>query len=78
MTGLANRLETDKLIYMSSVPVIGILIHIAVKEEHPLQPKTLYNITKLTGESVVSQVGRKDMAKIILRIPSPNWERDAT
>ena len=71
VTELANRLGADKVIYMSSVPVIGSPIYIPVKEDHPLQPKTLYHITKLTGESIVNQVGRPEMAKIILRIPSP-------
>lgn len=71
VTELANKLGADKLIYMSSVPVIGSPKHLPVSEEHPLQPKTLYHITKLSGESIVNQVSRSEMSKIILRIPSP-------
>lgn len=68
---LANRLGADKFIYMSSVPVIGSPVYIPVTEEHPLQPKSLYHITKLAGENIVNQIGRPEMSKIILRIPSP-------
>lgn len=71
VTELANELKADKFVYMSSVPVIGKPTVVPVTEEHPLQPKTLYHITKLTGESIVDQVGRPEMSKIILRIPSP-------
>lgn len=71
VTELANELKADKLIYMSSVPVIGRPTVVPVTEDHPLQPQTLYHITKLTGESIVNQVGRPEMSKIILRIPSP-------
>ncbi len=71
VTELANELKADKLIYMSSVPVIGKPTVIPVTENHPLQPETLYHITKLAGEGIVNQVGRPEMAKIILRIPSP-------
>lgn len=71
VTELANELKADKLIYMSSVPVIGKPTVVPVTEDHPLQPKTLYHITKLAGEGIVNQVGRPEMSKIILRIPSP-------
>lgn len=71
VTELANELKADKLIYMSSLPVIGKPVVIPVTEDHPLQPETLYHITKLTGESIVNQVGGPEMSKIILRIPSP-------
>ena len=71
VTELANKLGADKFIYMSSVPVIGRPLYLPVTEEHPLQPKTLYHITKLAGEDIVNQVGRPEMSKIILRIPSP-------
>lgn len=71
VTVLANELKADKLIYMSSVPVIGKPTVVPVTEDHPLQPKTLYHITKLAGEGIVNQVGRPEMSKIILRIPSP-------
>lgn len=68
---LANELEADKFIYLSSVPVIGRPVDIPVTEEHPTHPETLYHITKLTGEGIVNRVGAAGMKKVILRIPSP-------
>lgn len=71
VTELANKLEADKFIYLSSTPVIGKPVDVPVTEEHSLHPETLYHITKLAGEGIVNRVGAPGMKKIILRIPSP-------
>ncbi|MDE6604116.1 MAG: NAD(P)-dependent oxidoreductase [Lachnospiraceae bacterium] len=71
VTELANELGASKLIYLSSVPVIGKPVDVPITEEHPLHPKTLYHITKLAGEGIVNQVGALGMKKLMLRIPSP-------
>ena len=68
---LANELEADKFIYLSSVPVIGRPVDIPVTEGHPAYPETLYHITKLAGEEIMNRVGAAGMKKVILRIPSP-------
>lgn len=58
-------------INMSSIPVIGNPVHLPIDEEHPLSPKTLYHITKLTGEQMVEQICSKSMYTLNLRISSP-------
>lgn len=71
VTMLANELGADKFIYLSSVPVIGKPVNVPITEEHPLNPETLYHITKLAGEGIVNQVGASKMKKLMLRISSP-------
>ena len=71
VTELANELGADKLIYLSSVPVIGKPIDVPITEDHPAHPETLYHITKLIGEGIVNQVAAPGMKKLMLRIPSP-------
>lgn len=68
---LANYWNVKKLIYMSSIPVIGIPQNIPVTEEHPVNPKTLYHITKYTGELIVQQCCNSSVSRNIIRIPSP-------
>lgn len=68
---LANALGAECFIYMSSIPVIGTPCVLPVTEEHPALPKTLYHITKYSGEMIVEREKSKDMKTIILRIPSP-------
>lgn len=68
---LAEEIAASQFLYMSSIPVIGVPKHIPVTEEHPVNPATLYHITKYAGEQMVSQICPKGMVKTILRIPSP-------
>jgi UDP-glucose 4-epimerase len=68
---MAKILSCKKLIYISSIPVIGKPIRLPITEEHPLQPETLYHVTKLAGEHIVNLLKCYDIIPIILRIPSP-------
>lgn len=65
---LAKRCGVSKLIYCSSMPVIGVPMMRPVTEEHPLEPTTMYHVSKLAGEYAVKASGIKT---VILRIPSP-------
>ena len=58
-------------IYLSSIPVIGVPKILPVTEEHPIEPKTLYHITKYAGEQMVMQQLSGKMQTVVLRIPSP-------
>lgn len=68
---LANYWNIEKMIYISSIPVIGIPQNIPITEEHPVEPRTLYHITKYAGELIVKQCCNTDIGQIIIRIPSP-------
>lgn len=68
---LAELLLAEKFIYISSIPVIGVPRVLPITEEHPVEPKTLYHISKYMGEQMVQALCPSVMQKIILRIPSP-------
>lgn len=68
---LATLLSAKKFIYISSIPVIGKPKFLPVTEEHPIEPKTLYHISKYMGEQMVQNLCPPDMKTVILRIPSP-------
>lgn len=68
---LAELLLAEKFIYISSIPVIGAPRVLPITEEHPVEPKTLYHISKYMGEQMVQALCPSAMQKIILRIPSP-------
>lgn len=68
---LAEILGAKRFVYMSSIPVIGTPRILPVTEEHPVQPNTLYHVTKYSGEMIVSQAVSGSMKTVILRIPSP-------
>lgn len=69
--GLANLLQVDKVIYLSSVPIIGKPLNIPITEEHPIQPETPYHMSKYVGERFFSFFLNKEIKRIILRISSP-------
>lgn len=68
---LATLLSAQKFIYISSIPIIGNPKLLPVTEEHPVEPKTLYHISKHMGEQIVQSLCPPDMETVILRIPSP-------
>jgi UDP-glucose 4-epimerase len=68
---LAQMLSCQKIIYISSLPVIGKPLQLPITEEHPQQPESLYHITKLSGEYLVRLMKKNGIIPIILRIPSP-------
>lgn len=71
MIEISNFLSVKSFIFMSSIPVIGIPKIIPITEQHPICPRTLYHIMKYAGEQMVECLCKKDMKKVIIRIPSP-------
>lgn len=67
---LAKQSNCKKLIYISSIPVIGTPLYTPITEKHPVFPKTVYHASKFFGETVLSSE-LKDITVIILRLPSP-------
>ncbi|WP_310604081.1 NAD-dependent epimerase/dehydratase family protein [Anaerosporobacter sp.] len=68
---LANKMNVEQLVYMSSIPVIGMPLVLPITEEHPTNPMTLYHSSKLAGENIVNNCCNADMVKTIVRISSP-------
>jgi len=68
---MAKQLQAEKIVYLSSIPVIGVPQILPINEEHPINPISLYHRTKHFGEEVLMQECGKDMSVVILRIPSP-------
>ena len=65
---LAKRCGAGKVVYLSSIPVIGVPVLLPIAEDHPLAPKTMYHVSKLAGEYIVKASG---LGHTILRIASP-------
>ncbi len=63
--------ECKKIIYISSIPIIGTPVRVPVDEMHPTNPKTLYHLTKLFAEQYLKIIESKGVVSITLRIPSP-------
>lgn len=68
---LAEAWNSKKIIYISSLPVIGVPVQLPINEEHTINPQSIYHITKYAGEQMVNMYCNKKITGIILRIPSP-------
>lgn len=68
IVSLAKRCAAHKLVYCSSIPVIGVPTILPIAEDHPLAPNTMYHASKLAGEYITTASG---IPTCILRIPSP-------
>lgn len=68
---LAETWGTRRLIYISSVPVIGKPLQQPITEEHPTQPLTAYHASKLYGEHLVRLAGTGGCSTVSLRLTSP-------
>lgn len=66
---LAKRCHCKKVIYISSIQVIGKIKEVPIKETHEKEPLTLYHSTKLFGENYLNNIS--DIEKIVFRIASP-------
>lgn len=59
-----------KIIYISSIPIIGDPIQIPITELHPVNPKNNYHLTKFFGEVYLNNtIDKKNL--VIIRLPSP-------
>lgn len=72
----ANGAGCERLIYFSSLPIIGKPSIIPITEEHPINPPTVYHITKYFGEQVLQLLMGEDKV-VIFRIPSPIGRKTA-
>ena len=70
VTSLAEKWKVGKLIFLSSIPVIGMPLELPVTELHPVAPRTLYHMSKYVGERIIANSAVADKS-LILRIPSP-------
>lgn len=68
---LANRWNCSQFIYFSSIPVIGRPEIFPITEKHMVNPKTVYHISKCTGEQIVKGILNPQIKSLILRVPSP-------
>ena len=68
---LAKHMGCRKMVYISSVPVIGRPKRLPVTEEHEVEPLTVYHRTKYFGEMIVAQEGAGYFHAYIFRLASP-------
>lgn len=68
---LAEESNCKKIIFMSSVPVIGKPINIPVTEEHSVNPPTAYHASKVFAEHLLEMHANKNIIKTIFRLTSP-------
>ena len=72
----AKEVDCHQVVYSSGLPIIGKPLFIPVTEEHPINPPTVYHITKYFGELVLNMIlGEKRV--VIFRITSPIGRRTA-
>ncbi len=71
MCELARKTNCKKIIYISSIPVIGTPLFLPITEEHPVNPPTLYHSTKVFGEYAFNLLTKLGVTVINLRLPSP-------
>ncbi|MBO4901211.1 MAG: NAD(P)-dependent oxidoreductase [Lachnospiraceae bacterium] len=76
ITEVAARLQAERFVYLSSAPVIGEPVKRPVDEEHPVNPLTLYHVTKYAGEMIVKDLDAKGIRTSVLRICSPIGVRE--
>jgi UDP-glucose 4-epimerase len=69
---LVDEWHTRQLIYISSVPLIGLPRFLPITEEHPAQPTSAYHASKLYGEHLVRLAERNGCAATSLRLTSPS------
>lgn len=72
----ALRSNCSQVIYFSSLPIIGKPQIVPIKEDHPINPPTVYHITKYFGELVLKKI-LAETRLAIFRIPSPIGKKTA-
>ncbi len=68
---LAKIVGVKKLVYISSIPVIGIPKDIPIDENHLQMPTTSYHASKLMGENIALMGSKYGINAVSLRLPSP-------
>lgn len=72
----ALKSSCRQVIYLSSLPIIGKPQIVPIKEDHPINPPTVYHITKYFGELVLEKL-LAETPLAIFRIPSPIGKKTA-
>lgn len=72
----ANGAGCERLVYFSSLPIIGKPSVIPITETHPINPPSVYHVTKFFGEQVLKLLMGEDRV-VIFRIPSPVGRKTA-
>ena len=67
----AGLLGVKRMIYISSLPVIGAPVWLPVDEEHPVNPPTAYHAAKFFGEHLMRLACNSSLSTASLRITSP-------
>ena len=67
---LAEKWTTPAVVYLSSLPLIGVPLTHPITEAHPTSPRTTYHATKLFGEHVLAAAAR-DRTCVSLRLTAP-------
>ena len=67
----ARRAGAARLVYLSSISVIGSPREIPVTESHPLAPASAYSLGKLGGEMACAIARGRDLPAVALRLASP-------
>lgn len=68
---LAARKHVKKVIYLSSLPVVGVPFPTPITEESAIKPITMYHAAKAAGELILAQLEKEGIDVFNLRIPSP-------
>lgn len=68
---LARKISVKKVIYLSSIPIIGVPGKVPIKENSEVNPITMYHATKAAGEYILNQLIKDGIHVINLRITSP-------
>lgn len=66
----AEVVKCRKIVYISSLPIIGVPKMTPITEDHPVYPRSVYHLTKYFGELFL-QNKMDEMDVVVLRLPSP-------
>lgn len=70
----ANCTSCSQVVYFSSIPVVGVPQIVPITEKHPVNPTTVYHLSKLFGEQLLA-LTLQNINLVIFRIPSPIGRR---
>ena len=68
---LAKNKCVKRVVYLSSIPIIGRPVNKKIAEDAVIAPLTMYHATKASGEYILNQLEKYSISEVNLRIPSP-------
>lgn len=68
---LAKDKCVKRVVYLSSIPIIGKPVDRKITENIVIAPLTMYHATKASGEYILNQLEKYNISEVNLRIPSP-------